>query len=163
MKIVLLTHQRELSKASNTGQLVMECLGGMGGGVMVERVTWDRVNPNLGLVEGVESNAIALLFPKEESEQGREAGNAADFENFIILDGTWQEARKIYNKSPYLKAASKVSLGNCATSQYSKRRNQIVGGLCTAEAVIALLKVKGKSQLADNVQQAFDRFNGSSL
>lgn len=151
MKIYLLTHPRELERKTNTGQIVLSCLGDM-----AERIIWDRVNPNLKLVELIKNNKAALMYPKKEFEYSP----FEEVESILIIDSTWQEANKIYNRSPYLKNAVKISLNKNSISKFKLRRNQPSGGLCTAESVIEWLKIKGETTLAIRLQQAFDLFNG---
>ena len=81
------------------------------------------------------------------------------FSAFVILDATWQEARKMYNRSKYLQQAKKISLQVALPSTYRKRRNQIKGGLSTAECAIQLLKHKGEIEMAGKLQCEFDQFN----
>ncbi|MBM7074478.1 DTW domain-containing protein [Shewanella sp. 202IG2-18] len=69
-----------------------------------------------------------------------------------MLDGTWQEAQKIFNKSPYLKELPKVKIETSTESIYQLRRNQRGNGLCTAESVIELLRIKGNEMTANQLQ-----------
>ena len=149
MKLFLLTHERELDKKTNTGQMVLDALGSK-----AERVIWQRTCPPENIVELIEDNRIALLYPCDDEES---CGDIRKFENFIILDSTWQESRKIYNKSPYLKQAVKIGFNSEYVSRYTMRRNQIQNGLCTAECVIELLKLRGEQKLASDVQERFEQ------
>lgn len=150
MKIYLLTHPRELKRKTNTGQIVLNCLGDM-----ADRIIWDRVSPDLKLVELIENSQVALMYPKE----GVEYSPLELFENILIIDSTWQEANKIFNRSSYLKDASKVTLGKNLRSSFKLRRNQPMGGLCTAESVIEWLRIKNKTELANRLEQEFILFN----
>lgn len=151
MKIYLLTHQRELARASNTGAIVKACLGDA-----ATIVIWQRTEPAAELITLIDRKEIALLYPAD----GDDSGNTTDaFANFIILDGTWQEARKMYNRSPYLQRASRIGLNVSQPSQYKLRRNQITDGLSTAECAIALLRQKKQDILAEKVEFEFTRFN----
>jgi len=151
MKIYLLTHERERKKATNTGRIVKNSLGGK-----VEIHVWKRTEPPDEIIELINRDEIALLYPDGDDSP---ANSLADFENFLILDATWQEARKIYNRSPYLQRASRGSLRIDQPSSYTLRRNQIAGGLSTAECAIELLKMKSRKSLAERVRVEFDRFN----
>jgi DTW domain-containing protein YfiP len=79
-------------------------------------------------------------------------------EHVIILDGTWQEARKIYNKSPYLKQAKWFSFNHSGPSRYNLRRNQVSDGLCSAECAIEVLKLKGMTGSADKLDAIYEQF-----
>lgn len=143
-------------------------------------VVWQRKQPDLNLVELIDQKKVAMLFPSLPSESNeivtnldaevsctRDLNNCGqktelkDFDRFIIVDATWQEARKIYNRSAYLQRAIKISLVIDQPSVYCKRRNQIEGGLSTAECAIAVLKQKDELALAAELQQSFNDFNFS--
>jgi len=149
MKIYLLTHKRELARQTNTGLVVLSCLG-----EIVERVVWDRVNPDLRLVEHIEQGEVALMYPDKNAE----CSNIDSVDNIIVIDATWQEANKIYNKSPYLKSIARVSLDVQYNSSYHLRRNQPLGGLCTAETIIEFLRQKGNISLAKTLEVNYEKF-----
>lgn len=151
MKIYLLSHERELQKATNTGRIVKACLGGA-----VAIIPWQRREPCREIIELIEADRIALLYPgaaADADQAGRE------FANYLLLDGTWQETRKMYNRSPYLQRASRVELDINQPSRYKLRRNQRTGGLSTAECVIELLAIRGQTDLAAALSNEFDLFN----
>lgn len=153
MNIFLLTHKREYDRKTNTGSLAVQYSNGI-----VESILWDRVNPNKKILDMLEKNEALLMYPKSDSEQS----NIEEYENIIVLDGTWQEAQKIYNKSPYLKSAPKAMLYTTKTSDYKLRRNQPDGGLCTIECVIEILNIKGHNELASKLKTEFEQFNGNN-
>tara|TARA_B110000977_G_C11076157_1_gene491254 strand:+ start:1298 stop:1756 length:459 start_codon:yes stop_codon:yes gene_type:complete len=150
VKIFLLTHQRELDRKTNTGTIAVNNTDGM-----VERIIWERVNPNSDLVELFNNNKALLLYPTDDDI----SADIEDFDNIVVIDSTWQEAQKIYNRSPYLKAAPKAVLSPEYQSAFQLRRNQREDGLCTIECVIELLRIKGREQLADALAIKFDLFN----
>jgi len=149
MKIILLTHAREISKKSNTGQLVQQLVPN------AQTIIWQRTQPDFSLLKLIQSKKTALLYPIEKI--GDDA-NVNDFENFIVIDSTWQESRKIVNRSPYLQQLPRVQVSTKKHSQYHLRRNQIEGGLCTAECVIELLREKNNVEMADQLDILFARF-----
>ena len=153
MKIFLLTHAREINRKSNTGNIAIKSSKGL-----IERIIWDRVNPNKRLLEVIESNTTALLYPSIDAKP-LTISSIPNFDKIIIIDATWQEARKIYNKSPYLKITNKTSLNVKNTSEFNLRRNQPQGGLCTIECIIEILKLKENNQLVNTFTTEFDSFN----
>lgn len=162
MKIFLLTHERELNRTTNTGTIAIENANNI-----VERIIWQRVNPNKNLVQLIENNDAILLYSKEELSLETAMLNPQtaplslnDYENIIIIDSTWQEANKIFNQSPYLKNASYFTLKPENTSLYNLRANQPKGGLCTIECIIEVLKLKGQNKTAAALQLKFIEFNG---
>ncbi|MBB5211271.1 DTW domain-containing protein [Microbulbifer hydrolyticus] len=155
MRIYLLTHERELDRNTNTGAIALSVASGPEG--VVQRIVWSRTSPNQNLLQLLAQGAVGLLYPLSEAD-GTEIG-VDECEHFILLDATWQEARKIYNRSPYLKTVPRVNLRPEQESRYRLRRNQKSDGLCTAECVIQILQAKGKAALAAEVETAFDGFN----
>ncbi|MFB1036963.1 MAG: tRNA-uridine aminocarboxypropyltransferase [Sinobacterium sp.] len=150
MKIFLLTHQRELDRKTNTGTIAVNNTDGM-----VERIIWERVNPNSDLIELFNNNKALLLYPTDDDT----SADIKDFDNIVVIDITWQEAQKIYNRSPYFKAAPKAVLSPEYQSAFQLRRNQREDGLCTIECVIELLRIKDREQLADALAIKFNLFN----
>jgi DTW domain-containing protein YfiP len=145
MLITLLTHQREVIKTTNTGALVVDALGDD-----ASVVIWDRKNPNTELLQQLEQDKVALLYPSDDSEL---ASENTSFDSYILLDATWQEAQKMYKQSPYLQNLPKLKITSSTKSIYSLRRNQKPDGLCTAECVVELLTEKGSPDKAESLQQ----------
>jgi DTW domain-containing protein YfiP len=152
MKITLLTHFKEFEKRSNTGRLVLEILGDA-----AEQVRWDRLNPPARLVEEIEAGGVALVYPGSADGNGN-YDDLSDITQFILIDGTWHEARKIFQRSPYLRKARRICLKPAGTSQYNLRKNQKEACLCTAECVIEILRSTGRTEPADLLQERFLAF-----
>ena len=131
MRILLLTHERELPKRTNTGRLVLEALG-----QAATQIVWRRAAPDPELLRTLKGGGVALAWPLATRT---EVAPLAAPHAYVVIDGTWKQARKIYTRSPYLHALPTVALQPAAPSVYTLRRNQIGGGLCTAEAVASLL------------------------
>ena len=160
MKIFLLTHARELHRATNTGSLAIENTNNM-----VERILWERVNPNEELTRLIENNEAVLLYSKSElsPDSPRVETSAVKieaYENIIIIDSTWQESKKIFNQSVYLKNAPQYTFKTAKDSLYKLRANQPKGGLCTIECIIEVLKLKGQNKMAAELSLKFEQFNG---
>jgi DTW domain-containing protein YfiP len=150
MKFTLLTHSREFEKRSNTGQLVVDVLGRA-----VEQVRWDRVHPSVRLLDEIEAGGVALLYPGAADATG---DDLTGIRQIILIDGTWQEARKIHQRSPYLHLLRRVCLKTAEKSVYSLRKNQKEFGLCTAECVIDILRSTGDISQAERLQESFLTF-----
>lgn len=150
MKITLLTHFKEFEKRSNTGRLVVDVLGDA-----AEQLRWDRMNPPARLVEEIEAGGVALVYP------GASDGNDGDLSGitrFVVIDGTWHEARKIHQRSPYLQKIRRIGLATGEKSVYNLRKNQKESGLCTAECVIEVLRLSGNIEEAEMLQERFLAF-----
>ncbi len=150
MKITLLTHFKEFPKRSNTGRLVLDVLGSAS-----EQVRWDRINPPVRLVEEIEAGGVALVYPGAADEND---ACLSDITHFILIDGTWTEARKIHQRSPYLQKVRRVCLKPTGKSRYNLRKNQKEACLCTAECVIEILRSKGNNTAADQLEERFLAF-----
>ena len=144
MNFILLTHERELAKKTGTGVLVKNALKDT-----CRIITWSRTEPDPFLVN-LSLESTLLIYPSEYANKS--AMNESielqhlQYETFVIIDGTWQEAKKIYNRSPYLHALQHYTLEVDYSSRYTLRRNQKNIGLCTAEVVLELLKQQKKHQ-----------------
>jgi len=161
MNVLLLTHERELGKKSNTGELVLSCFSSSVGSDNItpnraQRILWKRTEPSAYLLKKIAQNEVALLYP---ANGGESVESVENFETFVVLDSTWQESKKIINKSPYLKTIPKVSINTARTSNFQRRKNQVPGGLCTAECVLELLKLKGRIELAEQLEKEYEQFN----
>ncbi len=161
MKIILLTHQRETFKKTNTGLLVKAVLGDD-----CDIHVWQRKQPYDKLLSLNTLTKAVLLFPEEHNNSSEDQYlnseapyNQHAFEYFVIIDSTWQQAQKIMNQSPYLQTMPKMSLSNPSASNYRLRRNQKENGLCTAEVVIHLLHEHHQKEEAEQLQYRFDQFN----
>lgn len=138
MAFILLTHTRELTRASNSGQLITQCLPD------TQRIVWQRTTPDQALLQLIARhqpvNQIALVYPGEKNPP---TAQQQTFKYYILIDSTWQEARKIYNRSDYLHSLPCVQLSDGQPSRYSLRRNQQANGLSTAETAMVLLARAG--------------------
>jgi len=150
MKITLLTHFKEFDKRSNTGRLVVDVLGSA-----AEQVRWDRMNPPATLLEEIEGGGVALIYPGSMDEAG---DDLTDIHQVILIDGTWHEARKIHQRSPYLQKIRRICLQTGEKSVYNLRKNQKESGLCTAECVIEVLRLSGDVAEAERLRERFLAF-----
>lgn len=148
MHVYLVTHEKELTRRSNTGKLVKQFLQSD-----CDTVTWRRTQPDAQLLAAIDAGSIAILSP--DAEEGHCIG---DFDSFVLLDSTWQEANKMFSRSDYLQALPKVSLQTEQPSEFVLRANQLEGGLSTVECVIALLQQHDRNAEAEQLQQIFRQF-----
>jgi DTW domain-containing protein YfiP len=153
MKFTLLTHFKEFDKRSNTGRVVLDILGSD-----AEQLRWDRMNPPASLLEEIETGGVALVYPG--TSDGND--NLTGITRFILIDGTWHEARKMYQRSPYLIKMRRVGLTPTGMSRYNLRKNQKEACLCTAECVIEILRGIGDDEVADRLEEGFLAFISQS-
>jgi DTW domain-containing protein len=82
---------------------------------------------------------------------------------FVLLDGTWTEARKMFRKSPYLDRWPVLSLQPEAASRYRLRRSYRAEHLCTAEVAALCLAMAGDTHAAHTLSAYFDVFTAHYL
>lgn len=154
MKFTLLTHFKEFGKRSNTGRLVLDVLGGD-----AEQVRWDRMEPPARLSDEIEAGGVALVYPGAVDDND---SDLTGITHFILIDGTWHEARKIHQRSPYLQKVRRVNITPAGKSRYTLRKNQKEACLCTAECVIEILRRTGNEAAANHLEERFLTFISQS-
>ena len=75
---------------------------------------------------------------------------------FILLDGTWAEARKMFRKSPYLERFPVLSLEPAQLSRYQLRRALRDDHFCTSEVAALCLKLARDSRAAETLSAYLD-------
>ena len=73
---------------------------------------------------------------------------------FILLDGTWSEARKMFSRSPCLDHLPVLSLQPGQTSNYKLRRSRRDDHFCTSEVAALCLNLAGEHG-AEKTLQAY--------
>jgi DTW domain-containing protein len=109
-----------------------------------------------------------LVFPAEYAAPGRvvhavEASHAtgagtATRPLFVLLDGTWAEARKMFGRSPCLNHLPVLSLQPALVSQYKLRRSRRDDHFCTSEVAALCLELAGEPAAADTLAAYLDLF-----
>lgn len=157
--LALLMHENEQHRETNTGQWLLKSLPSS-----TSRHIWQRKAPCPKLLTLLEdtNNQAYLLFPSEESI----AVEAADLQAkknhktplFIVLDGTWQEAKKMLRKSPWLQSIPLAHVTPSKASNYQLRRNQEEGHLCTLEVGCEVFRAVGEETQSAQLLQFFDHY-----
>jgi DTW domain-containing protein YfiP len=101
-----------------------------------------------------------VVFPSEFAAPERVVNqlqhDAAKRPLFILLDGTWDEARKMFRKSPYLQNFPVLSLHPEHLSRYKLRRAQSDAHFCTAEVAAMCLGLADDTQASLALNAYFD-------
>ncbi len=177
LNLLLLTHPNEPAKASNSGRLLFNALPGCRSAVWQRR----QSGPWLQALASGEGLQLLLIFPAAEATTAAPpdpatslnpaaqlapaaplnpaelAGRAADY-CFILLDATWQQARKMLRQTPELQCLPRLQLSAGQSSRCGLRKHQPAGHLSTAEAGILLLRELGREGDADQLDGYFQRF-----
>ncbi|XKE45980.1 DTW domain-containing protein [Halomonas organivorans] len=165
-RVWLLTHPLEHYKPTNTGRLIRDVLPG------TEVFTWYRTAPDERLLALLDDPRYApfVIFPDDHEDYAhRVVGMDAVAERqekgripvFIILDGTWRQARRIFRKSLYLAELPVLPLATERLTRYRLRKPASRAHLCTAEVAAELLRQAGDVEAADVLDDYFDAFNDS--
>jgi DTW domain-containing protein YfiP len=82
---------------------------------------------------------------------------------FVLLDGTWSEASRMFRKSPYLDALPVLSLQSEQLSRYRLRRAQRDDHFCTSEVGALCLELAGETHAAQTLEAYLDVFTNHYL
>ena len=162
--VCLLMADIEPLKPSNTGWLVAD---------VVEDTFafgWARTETDLALLAllGDPQWQPYVVFPGEYASPDRVVhtvqalgahGDAAGKRPlFVLLDGTWSEARKMFGHSPYLASLPVLSLQPERLSEYKLRRSRRNEHLCTSEVAALCLALAGEHVAAQTLTAYLDVF-----
>jgi hypothetical protein len=152
----------EALKPSNTGWLIADLV------TDTFAFGWSRtaVDPALQALLADPLWQPYLVFPGEYVEPSRVVTVVAPASVpcgkrplFVLLDGTWSEARKMFRKSPYLDRLPVLSLHPEQISTYRLRRSTHQHHFCTAEVGALCLTLAGESRAAEILTAWLDVFS----
>ena len=164
---LLLMYDTEVMKPSNTGRLIADLIPD------TFAFLWSRTEPDQALLEVLNDPKWQpfVVFPEQYAESEREIVT----ENvicqpgkrplFIMLDGSWREAKKMFRKSPYLSQLPLVSFtpqkrhGEEISSSYHIRIAANENQLATAEVAARILDMAGEAENAQLLDLWFDVFS----
>lgn len=163
---LFLMYTGECYKPSNTGRLIAD--------VAAESFAyvWDRTMPDPELLAVLQNPRYQpfVVFPHEYAAMERcvsrveptaveSSSDTADkIPLFIMLDGTWREAKKMFSKSPYLDNFPVLGISPEQSSSYVLREAAHLHQLCTAEVAIEVLKLAGDHSAAADLTSYFREF-----
>ena len=163
----LLMADIEPLKPSNTGWLIADVVAD------TFAFGWARteVDPALLALLNDPQWQPYVVFPAEFADATRVVHDIAHNDHtqpvkrplFILLDGTWDEARKMFRKSPYLQNFPVLSLQPEQLSRYQLRRAQSEAHLCTAEVGAMCLNLAKDTQAAQALNTYFEVFTDHYL
>lgn len=157
-RFCLVMFDTEPMKPSNTGRLIADILPD------TEAFGWSRTEPDPALLAAVQNPDVQpmVVFPESYADAGRPVLNAPPLTGkpplFIMLDGTWTEARKMFRKSPWLDGLPVMSLTLTTPSNYTLREAHGAGQHCTAEVAAELLAQAGDNAAAQALADHFNLF-----
>lgn len=154
----LLMHHNEFYKPSNTGRLILQSFPSAGVS------EWQRLSMTVefeALLQQRPGDAC-LVFPEAPDYSHRMVRDVSDLSArplFIIPDGTWRQARRIFRHSAYLQDLPVIEPEVLQHSRYFLRKSDTEHHLCTAEVAVALLEQLGDREGAEVLIHNFRLFN----
>lgn len=157
-KFWILSTEREFYRPSNTARLIK-----LSNPDSTEVFLWERTKFPEELIEKINDEKYIpyLLFPAEDdAAKNRKVIYKAigKIPAFIIIDGTWKEAKKIFKKSECLNKVQIISLEPNYKSKYDLRKGADSGHLCTIETAIEVLKLSNEIKSSKIVDEVYNLF-----
>lgn len=157
-RFCLVMYDTEPLKPSNTGRLIADVLPD------TAAFLWSRTeaSPELLALLASQDYQPYVIFPASYAAPERVTTQVIPESGkrplFIILDGTWTEARKMFRKSPYLDSLPVLSIESLESSDYRLREASHKEQLCTAEVAVSLLHLAGEASAAESLSAHFSEF-----
>lgn len=169
--VCLIMGDIEALKPSNTGWLVADVV------VDTWAFSWSRTEVDPGLISLLADPQWQpyLVFPGEfvppervvtevQPDEADPAVTGGRKPLFVLLDGTWSEARKMFRKSPYLDHLPVLSLQpDAVVSNYRLRRSSRETHFCTSEVAALCLDLVGEGRAAQVLATWLDVFTAHYL
>lgn len=164
--VMLILSENEVFKPSNTGRLILDTVKD---GYAYQ---WSRTEPSQEMLSVLSNPKYqpVVVFPDEyvadknrlvTSDAVTTLGSKVPL--FIFLDGSWREARRMFNKSPYLDQLPVMSISPDSVSNYMMRRSDNEQHLATAEVASLVFDAFGRESLAKMMHGWFEVFRESYM
>ncbi|MCG9696692.1 DTW domain-containing protein [Shewanella sp. Isolate11] len=167
---LLIMYDDEVLKPSNSGRLIADLIPD------THAYIWSRNFANRKLLQLLTDPLYQpyLVFPSEYAKAGQSVvdsqipkldSNSPQTKRplFILLDGSWREAIKMFNKSPYLHQLPILSFTPESVARYGLRKGSRDFQLGTAEVAALALGAAGENNHAHSLNLWFSLFIESSM
>ena len=160
---LLLMYDDEILKPSNTGRLIADLIP------ETYAFIWSRTEPEPKLMALLEDDKWQpiIIFPEEYTTPERVMNAYPEMNQkrplFIIFDGSWAQAKKMFRKSPYLNGFPVLSFSPETISRYLVRKATKDNQLATAEVAGRVLEFMGETKNAEIMDLLFDTFKENYL
>lgn len=165
IEFILLFHRDEIHKPTNSGRLIADLFPHD-----THAYLWSRTEPSTALLDHLKKKQgnCTLLFPNTQTAQTQQRPlritppntNQQDKKHtFIILDGTWKQASKMFHQSQWLKDIPHFEINSEAQRSFLVRHSSHDMQFATAEVTALLLDSLGhqeQGRLLLNYYQAFN-------
>lgn len=169
IEFILLFHRDEIHKPTNSGRLIADLFPND-----TQAYLWSRTEPHKSLLDYINSRQgnCTILFPNTETAQAqnRQQRMAAPPNNkgnekhtFIILDGTWKQASKMFHQSEWLKDIPHFEINSEAQRSFLVRHSSHQMQFATAEVTAMLLETLGYPEQSQELLSYYQAFNKHCL
>ncbi|CAI6345470.1 unnamed protein product [Macrosiphum euphorbiae] len=148
-RIILLQHPAEEKRSLRTAPMLT--LGLAEESCVVYKGKKFPTKKHVGLWDILSSKQSVLLYPSKKAMDIVDLPKETELHNLIILDGTWPQAKAIYNNTPLLQSMIHVKLMHKYESHYIIRTQPTDGCLSTLETAIEALTVLEKDESYKNI------------
>jgi DTW domain-containing protein YfiP len=170
-RVVVLLHQLERDKPTNTGRLAARCLANS---LIVQSERWTGADDDCSdalplpsttpepdpapawLEWAAPGSQTLLLFPHAEAQPLEDWRGAARPITLVVPDGTWRQAKKARRRVAGLADLPCVSLPATGASAYRLRHAARPGRLATIEAVARALQILEGPTDGDEIQRRLE-------
>jgi len=141
VKVVVLQHPREARNPIGTARMAHRALPGS---TLLEGVSFEH-DARLDALLSDPSRRVAILYPAAEARDITELTSDGDDRPITLfaIDGTWSQAKSVWNKNPRLRAIPAVRLSPSSPSRYRIRKEPAEHCLSTIEAIGEALRLLG--------------------
>lgn len=156
-------HTKEVLRPSNTGRFIADIVAD------THAFIWSRQEADQALLALLNDPQWQpyLVFPAHFAEPERVTEtllhSAEKKPLFVMLDGSWREARKMFHQSPWLSSLPVLALRPDQASSYGLRSSPLKEQWATAEVAARLLAMNGDTLAAQGLQQRFEDFTQATL
>lgn len=172
---MLVMYDDEVLKPTNSGRLIADLVPD------THAFLWSRVTPNSEMLALLANEQYQpyLVFPSEYAYENQQIISKVSVTNlalnstkqssnakkplFVLLDGSWRQAVKMFRKSSYLHNLPMLSFDQSTVAKYALRKGMRDFQMGTAEVASLVLNVLGEHANASTFSAWFDLFIESSL
>ena len=169
VEFILLFHRDEIHKPTNSGRLIADLFP-----ADTKAYLWSRTTPDQELLEHLKSKQgnCTILFPNTETATAQKRQQRSpvslhksnhDKHTFIILDGTWKQASKMFHQSEWLKDIPHFEINSEAQRSFLVRHSSHQMQFATAEVTAMLLDSLGHSDSSEKLLNYYQAFNEHCL
>lgn len=169
VEFILLFHRDEIHKPTNSGRLIADLFPDE-----THAFLWSRTEPSKALLTLLEAKQghCTLLFPNTDTAKAQQRPQRQlplnteepnTKHTFIILDGTWKQASKMFHQSHWLKDIPHFEISSEAQRSFLVRHSSHQMQFATAEVSAMLLDTLGHKKQSQALLSYYQVFNQHCL